>query len=120
MQQPIYRLADLLPKDNRITLQKLLVFYEKNGKFPAPYRPLIWRYLLKLPENIEIFTDLASRGIHPVYQDITETHGMKQDPIQKPSQLKSICSLLAHWSPIFAEVCLFFYLLNYLTTEKSS
>jgi hypothetical protein len=30
------------------------------GEYPARYRPLVWRFLLKLPENTIAFSDLGA------------------------------------------------------------
>jgi hypothetical protein len=42
-------------------LRNLLLNY---GQYPSRYRALIWRYLLKLPENREAFSILVERPIH--------------------------------------------------------
>lgn len=59
MNIPLFQLAALTPAEKRVNFQKLQAFLMKNGEFPARYRPLIWRFLLKLPENTEAFADLG-------------------------------------------------------------
>lgn len=98
-QMPIHRLAELTPKDIQISISKLIIFYETNKSFPTQYRSLIWRYLLKLPENSEEFGMLVRKGPHPAFESTSKTFDLKSS-----DRCKSICSLLAHWSPILAEV----------------
>ena len=99
---PVFQLASFASPNIKVTENKLLAFYEKHGSFPDQYRPLIWRYLLKLPENSEIFTDLAQRGIHASYENLNNLFPLKSDRDFKRLQL--LCSMMANWSPIFAEV----------------
>lgn len=96
---PVHQLAELTPKDIRITIPKLLSFYETHGQFPNQYRSLIWRYLLKLPENIDNFGELVRRGPHPAFEGTNTKFDMRSR-----DRVKSLCSLLAHWSPVLAEV----------------
>ena len=99
---PLFELAALTPKEKQVNLRKLRTFLQLNGEFPSRYRPLIWRFLLRLPENTEAFSDLVNRGIHPAFEDLHD-----QYPIQAPKifdRLQSVCSQLAHWAPILADV----------------
>jgi hypothetical protein len=78
---PLFELATLTPKEKRVNFLKLQAFLTKNGKnvnpckywisfskffsfpidlYPSRYRPLIWRFLLKLPENSAAFSNLGS------------------------------------------------------------
>ena len=34
------------------------------GEFPSRYRPLIWRFLMKLPENTVAFSDLGKVTVY--------------------------------------------------------
>jgi hypothetical protein len=95
-------LAALSPKDKQINMKKLTNFLDKKGEFPNKYRPLIWRFLLRLPENSREYSDLVRRGIHPAYENLYLKYPVEDKRMY--SRLQSTCSLLAHWSPIFAEV----------------
>jgi hypothetical protein len=99
---PLFQLANITPHDNRINVTKLKSFYERHKQFPMIYRPLVWRYLLKLPENSTSFADLGARGLHPAFQNLKIKFPLQSDRLL--SKLQSICSILAHWSPIFGEV----------------
>jgi hypothetical protein len=71
------------------------------GEFPSRYRPIIYRFLLRFPENSDAFTDLAKRGTHPAYQDLYAKY-----PVQSKSiftRLQNLCSQLAHWCPVLGD-----------------
>ncbi|KAJ1433848.1 hypothetical protein B484DRAFT_394309, partial [Ochromonadaceae sp. CCMP2298] len=57
---PLFELAALTPKESQVNRKKLSNFLEINGEFPARYRPLIWRFLLRLPENTDQFASLVA------------------------------------------------------------
>jgi hypothetical protein len=48
---PLFRLTKLTPKERRVNHRKLREYLQRNVCFPAAHRRLIWRFLLKLPEN---------------------------------------------------------------------
>jgi hypothetical protein len=98
----LFELAALSPKDKQINIKKLTNFLDRKGEFPIKYRPLIWRYLLRLPENSREYSDLVRRGIHPAYENLYLKYPVEDKRMYV--RLQSTCSLLAHWSPIFAEV----------------
>ena len=81
-----------------VKLRNLLDAY---GEYPSKYRLLVWRKMLRLPNNEEAYEALAAKGIHPAVADLTERF-----PIADRSlllRLQRVASALAHWSPIFAE-----------------
>lgn len=59
----LYELAALTNKEQQLNIRKLRAFLSVQGEYPTRYRPLIWRFLLKLPENAQAFTDLSHRGL---------------------------------------------------------
>jgi len=99
---PLYELSQLTQQDRRVTETKLKTYFSANGEFPDRYRPLIWRFLLKLPENSEAFASLVRRGVHPAYENLHDVYPVRARRIY--SRLQGICSQMAFWSPIFAEV----------------
>jgi hypothetical protein len=106
-QAPLHQLAELTPQDIRISLSKLITFYETHGQFPSPYRSLIWRYLLKLPENIDEFGILVRKGPHSAFESTstsTSNSNTTLFDLKSRDRSKAICSLLAHWSPVLVEV----------------
>lgn len=87
--------------DKGVNHRKLGSYLAVHNEFPDRYRVLIWRYLLRLPENSESFSDLVRRGVHPAYEDLYERYPVRARRVF--ARLQSTCSQLAHWSPIFAE-----------------
>jgi hypothetical protein len=57
---PLFELASLTPKEKRVNYMKLQAFLIKHDTYPTKYRPLIWRFLLKLPENSSAFAHLGT------------------------------------------------------------
>ena len=85
-------------EDDVRKLHDLLTVY---GEFPAKYRLLTWRKLLRLPDNEKAYETLASKGTHPAMADLPDRF-----PISDRSlllRLQRICSCLSHYSPVFAE-----------------
>jgi hypothetical protein len=80
-------------------LQSLLLEY---GKYPAKYRCLIWRFLLRLPENHVTYEDLASGGVHPAYSDLHVRYPLKDSRLFR--RLRRCLSVLAFWSPVMGEL----------------
>jgi hypothetical protein len=98
----LFEMIDLTPKDKRINERALTAYLGIHGEFPGRHRPLIWRLLLKLPENSVAFSDLVRRDIHPSYKNLYERYPIRARRLYV--RLQSVCSHLAHWSPIFGEV----------------
>ena len=99
---PLFELAALTPKEKQVNDKKLRSFLQLHGEFPSRYRPLIWRFLLRLPENSECFKSLVLKGPHEGYESLYDKY-----PIRNRSifiRLQNLCSALAHWAPILGEV----------------
>lgn len=80
---------------------KLVKILKCYGEYPSRYRMFIWKLLLRLPENYEAYSALIEQGTHPSFMDLH-----KKYPIKSPKctrMLQRTLSVLAHWSPIFAE-----------------
>ena len=60
---------------------------------------MIWRFLLKLPENREGYESLLLQGLHPEMRQFKKKFPLKSDKLSK--MMEKILSCLAHWSPIF-------------------
>lgn len=98
---PLFELAALTPREKQVNRLKLRAFLAKHGEYPARYRSLIWRFLLKLPENTSAFSDLVKQGEHPAMEDLREKY-----PIKSPklfSRLHGVCSQLSHWASILGD-----------------
>lgn len=68
------------------------------GEYPAQYRPIIWKSLLKLPYNTIAYCKLLEKGPHDCVK-FRKRHIHVFDPIVHKN-LKRICSMLVHWSRI--------------------
>ena len=97
----ISELSNYAPSGKKVTEFKLKALFRSKGEFPTKHRTLIWRYLLKLPENTQSFSDLVRRGIHPAYAKLNEKYPLRSRRIY--ARLQNVCSQLAHWAPILAE-----------------
>eukprot|EP01038_Epipyxis_sp_PR26KG_P005019 gene5019-7007_t len=97
----VYELAQLSPHQSQINHQKLKSYLSIHGEFPVRYRSLVWRFLLRLPENIPSYTDLVRRGIHEDYDNLQSRYPIKDEKVF--SRLQNICSQLSHWAPILGQ-----------------
>lgn len=80
--------------------QRLRTILQEFGEYPAEYRPIIWRSLLKLPSNANAFTELLKKGTHPCVQRLHEIYPLRDTKAMK--HMKKIMSCLAHWSRVFS------------------
>ncbi|KAJ3331719.1 TBC1 domain member 31 [Blyttiomyces sp. JEL0837] len=85
-----------------INRRKLLKFLKHYGAFPNEYRALIWRLLLKLPENRDAYEVLMKKGIHPCAKDFRKKFPLKSERLAK--SMERVLSGLAFWSPIFEDL----------------
>jgi len=90
-----------LPLDKQLTEAKLRTYLASHHELPARYRQVVWRFLLKLPENAAAFADLTRRGAHPSFDRLHDKYPIRSRRLF--SRLLHTCSQLAHWSPIFGE-----------------
>jgi WD40 repeat protein len=81
---------------------KIRGFLHHYGSYPDQFRPLIWRYLLKLPENRASYEALLEQGTHPSFRDFRLKFPLKSDRAAK--SMERILSCLAFWSPIFEDL----------------
>ena len=86
-------------KLNRKRLESLLNTY---GQFPDKYRLLVWRFLLRLPENSSAFAALVHKGPHPAFKSFRQSFPIRNKRLL--NKLERTLSALAHWSPVFADV----------------
>jgi hypothetical protein len=85
-----------------MTVSQLKKFLKKYGQYPAEHRTLIWRVLLRLPENEKSFTGLTSRGLHENYENLYDQYPIRERRVFK--RLQGVCSQLAHWNAVFGDV----------------
>lgn len=56
------------------------------GSYPDRYRRLVWVSVLELPRNYSVFSTLLDKGIHPAYQDMSETLQLSDAGLHKALQ----------------------------------
>ncbi|KAJ3273343.1 TBC1 domain member 31 [Terramyces sp. JEL0728] len=81
---------------------KLRGFLHHYGTYPDQYRHMIWRFLLKLPENRQAYESLLKQGTHPAYRNFRVKYPLKSDRLAR--SMERILSCLAYWSPIFEDL----------------
>ena len=100
---PLFEMAmSHISADKQLNEAKLRQYLASHQELPARYRQVVWRLLLKLPENAAAFADLARRGPHPSFDRLNDKYPIRSRRLY--SRLHNTCSQLAHWSPIFGEV----------------
>lgn len=72
------------------------------GEFPARYRFMLWRHLLKLPENKSAYETLLHRGTHPAFNNFDLRYPIKSQRLCRAMERCLNC--VAHWNGIFGEL----------------
>ena len=86
----------------KVNERKLRIFLKKHGQFPSKHRAVVWRFLLRLPENEEAFADLCMRGTHPGFEHLHDMYPVKDRRVFR--RLQDVCSRITYWSPVYGEV----------------
>jgi hypothetical protein len=97
-----YELIESREESSAFNTVSLRRFLKHHGSYPDSYRQLIWRFLLKLPENRSGYEALLDQGIHPSFKDFRQKYPLKSDRMTK--SMEKILSCLAFWSPIFEDL----------------
>ena len=79
----------------------LVELLEKRYSLPENHRPLMWRYILRLPMNNEQYTTLASQPVHPAIRTLPNRLPIKFASVSH--RLMRILSALVYWHPPLAE-----------------
>ncbi|KAI9356508.1 hypothetical protein DFJ73DRAFT_822843 [Zopfochytrium polystomum] len=82
-----------------LSRRKLTRFLRHYGAYPDDFRQLIWRFLLRLPENRGPYETLLEKGPHACVKDFRKKFPIKSDRLLK--SMERVLSAVAHWSPIF-------------------
>ena len=99
---PLHELTAISGHELAVNRKRLQTMYEHHHEFPKKYRLLIWRFLLRLPENTENYHTLLQRGMHPSVANLKAKCPLRSQRLLR--RLERLLSCLAHWSPLFAEV----------------
>lgn len=97
----VFHLAKLTEKDIKINHSRLKMLLKTYGQYPSKYRLLIWRFLLRLPENNEAFLNLCSKGDHIAFIRLREKYPLQNQRLSK--RLLRVLSALTHWCPVLGE-----------------
>ena len=98
----LYHLAQLTESESLVNQKRLEMLLSSYGEYPSKYRLLIWRFLLRLPENNSAFVALLSKGEHPSFTRLQEKYPIQSQRLFR--RLLRIVSAIAHWCPVFGEV----------------
>ncbi|CAG9804612.1 unnamed protein product [Chironomus riparius] len=86
---------------------RLLPILKEFGEYPEKFRPIMWKTLLKLPENCESFAILLKKDLYPSVRVCMSNYDKRPSSLddQKTlNNLKHIMSCLFHWSKVFENV----------------
>lgn len=99
---PLRSLAARTVGERRLNERRLLGLLRKYGRYPDRFRLLVWRFLLRLPENAGGFRQLLRRGPHPAWaSSLGARYRMRQGRLR--SRLERCLSALSHWAPVLGE-----------------
>eukprot|EP00658_Telonema_sp_P-2_P048122 TRINITY_DN36624_c0_g1_i1.p1 TRINITY_DN36624_c0_g1~~TRINITY_DN36624_c0_g1_i1.p1 ORF type:complete len:183 (-),score=29.01 TRINITY_DN36624_c0_g1_i1:131-679(-) len=88
-----------------VNMDKLRSMLGRYGSFPDRYRPLIWRFLLQLPEKRICepqFGRLVGRGPHPAVKTLMKPYPLPETKLR--TLMYNSLSALAWHSPVFSAV----------------
>ncbi|GBG34695.1 TBC1 domain family member 31 [Hondaea fermentalgiana] len=101
---PLVRLARNLNKqDKSLNAAQLARTLRQFGEFPEKYRTLVWRFLLRLPENAAAYATLTQKGPQPVWADTL----YERFPVRSRKvfgRFERVLFALSNWCPVFEEV----------------
>ncbi|XP_008474606.1 TBC1 domain family member 31 [Diaphorina citri] len=98
-------------KEMRVVSQKISEVLDINrmrpllkqfGEYPAKFRPLVWKTLLKIPHNTEAYKILASKPEHLAFKHLDKKYPLHNKCLL--NALKRLLSCLANWNPLFSLV----------------
>lgn len=91
-----------LSEATRATHSKLRGLLDLHEAFPADYRTLAWRFLLRLPGNTSAYADISNRGAHAAWADMEERYPVRDRRLL--TRLAKVVNALSHWSPVYGEL----------------
>jgi hypothetical protein len=81
---------------------RLLPILKEFGEYPEKYRAMIWKTVLKLPQDKSSFARLLKQGPHSCVDNFAKRYSLVDQ--KALSNLSITVSCLAHWTPIFAYI----------------
>ena len=98
------RISTIAQKINAKTIpnkQALINILTLSLQFPSEHREILWRYVLQIPMNRDVFLTMAQQKIHPKVRTLPNRLPMKYSVISQ--RLVRLISNLAYWHPPLAE-----------------
>lgn len=79
--EPVVSFLELVETrhDQWFNKPKLKVFLKRFGGYPDKYRPMIWKFLLQLPENNEAQTALLCKGVNIAWKGLRDLYPLKSE-----------------------------------------
>ncbi|OUM58532.1 hypothetical protein PIROE2DRAFT_16148 [Piromyces sp. E2] len=85
-----------------INYEQFKDYLSKNIKYPEKYRKVIWKYILRLPENKKEYDLYSSKEIHPAVINFKKKYPLKIYRVLR--SMEKIMSMLCYWSPVFENI----------------
>ena len=82
--------------------ERLLPILREFGEFPEKYRLMMWKTLLKLPENSDTFALLLKKDSISSVSNYDDRFSLIDHKTM--NNLKQIVSCIVHWTPVFENV----------------
>ncbi|KAI9105257.1 hypothetical protein DFS34DRAFT_598702 [Phlyctochytrium arcticum] len=98
-QRSLYELVEMRKDTRKLNRKRLNYFLMYYYKYPEKYRSLIWRFLLRVPENHDSYEALLKQGVHPSTVEFRRRFPIKSGRVTR--SMERVLSALAYWSPIF-------------------
>ena len=98
----LFGIAKLTPHESKINHCKMKRILSVTGEYPEKFRPLIWRFMLQLPNNVDSFAGLYSRGTHPSLVNCFQRFSKTSQ--NEFSRTERITSALCYWSSLLSQV----------------
>lgn len=85
-----------------ISHARLLPILREYGEYPDKYRVMMWKTLLKLPENCDSFAKLLKQELISGVSNYDNRFSLADH--KALTNLKQIISCIVHWTPVFENV----------------
>lgn len=85
VQQPqtFFELIESKQNTKILSRPKLRGFLNYYGTYPEKHRTMIWRFLLRLPENRESYESMLQMGLHPQIREFRRKFPLKSDSLSR-------------------------------------
>lgn len=88
--------------DKCLSEDRLSKILSQFSQYPDKHRPVIWKKMLKTPNNYDAYCDLMLRPVHPCCRKLDKSITIRNSIYLKHT--KRLMSSLMHWCPVLAEL----------------